>query len=275
MTPPIERTEVLVPGPAEALAALLDVPLPDIVEGLPLLWHWIYLLDRPAQRDLGADGHPTHGGIPEPPEPGRRRMFAGGQVRTLAPLRVGEPATRRTEVVDQQEKTGRTGRLTFVTVNHRITQRGILVIDERQDLVYRDAVATAAPAQSAELTEVPAAQDEWSVPITPTLLFRYSALTYNGHRIHYDRDYARDIEGYPGLVTHGPLQATVMAEAARARGHQAISGLVFDHRSVAPLFDNQGLVVRANSNADDSTTTTSVRDKYGRITAKGALSLAH
>ncbi|AUI59738.1 hypothetical protein [Amycolatopsis sp. BJA-103] len=122
-----EVAEVPQPGPAEALSSLLDVEMPDLErEGLPLLWHWFYLLDRPAQADLGPDGHPVRATTPAPPEPGRRRMWAGGRVRTLGPLRCGLPATRRTEVLSVQEKQGRTGRLTFVvTATTSVTSKAI------------------------------------------------------------------------------------------------------------------------------------------------------
>jgi 3-methylfumaryl-CoA hydratase len=257
------RSELLLPGPAEALGALLDVPVPDLeTEGLPLLWHWLYLLDRPAQTDLGRDGHPIRNAIPAPPEPGRRRMWAGGRVRTRGPLRCGLPATRRTRLKSVQDKQGRTGLLTFLVVEHHIEQAGQVVIEEEQDIVYRaPGVTTAAEAGP----ELPAADDEWSIEVSPTLLFRFSALTYNAHRIHYDRDYCRDVEGYPGLLTHGPLQALAMAEAARGSGHE-----LFEYRLISPLFDHQGMVVRAV--AEDGRTTTSVRDRYGRQTATGTLS---
>jgi len=262
-----EVAEVLQPGPAEALSSLLDVEMPDVDrDGLPLLWHWFYLLDRPAQADLGPDGHPIRATIPAPPEPGRRRMWAGGRVRTLAPLRCGLPAVRRTEVLSVQEKQGRTGRLTFVTTGHKIIQDGRVVVDEDQDIVYRDAASEQAKAATEE-PEVPVADGEWAIDISPTLLFRFSALTYNAHRIHYDRDYARDVEGYPGLLTHGPLQALAMAEAARRQG---IGGeLAFDYRLVSPLFDHQGLIVRAEAGADE--TATAVRDRHGRRTATGTV----
>ncbi|MEV4603468.1 MaoC family dehydratase N-terminal domain-containing protein [Amycolatopsis sp. NPDC049253] len=257
-----ERTELLVPGPAEALGALLDVPVPDLDggEGLPLLWHWLYLLDRPAQADLGPDGHPVRNTVVAPPAPGRRRMWAGGRVRTRGTLRCGEPATRHSTVLSTQDKQGRSGLLTFVVVGHRIEQGGQVVVEEEQDIVYR-------PLGGATTSEdgpvVPAAPDEWSIAVTPALLFRFSALTFNAHRIHYDRDYARDVEGYPGLLTHGPLQVLAMAEAARARGSHG--GAHFEYRLVAPLFDHQGLIVRADSQ------TTSVRDVFGRQTATGTL----
>jgi 3-methylfumaryl-CoA hydratase len=269
----IERTELLVPGPAEALSRLLNVPLPDLSagEGLPLLWHWCYLLERPAQADLGADGHPVRGTIPAPPGLGRRRMWAGGRVRTTGLLRCGEEATRRTSITSTREKEGRSGRLTFVTVQHLILQRGDVVVEEEQDIVYRDASTGSAAPPAAAAAVVPVEPDEWVIDVTPTLLFRYSALTYNAHRIHYDRDYATTVEGYPGLVTHGPLQALAMAEAARA-GRPGPGSRSFDYRLVSPLHDHQGLVARARSDGDQ--TLTSVRDVHGRQTAQGTLVFA-
>jgi 3-methylfumaryl-CoA hydratase len=273
----IERTETLLPEPAQALGALLDVPVPDLEhgEGLPLLWHWIYLLDRPAQADLGPDGHAIRGAIPAPPGPGRRRMWAGGRVRASGSLRCGESATKRTSVLSVQEKNGRSGRLTFVVIAHQILQEGRVVIEEEQDIVYRAAASaagtppapSAAPAPPAADPIVPAADGEWTIEVSPTLLFRFSALTYNAHRIHYDRDYARDAEGYPGLLTHGPLQALAMAEAGRAAGRDADKH--FQYRLISPLFDNQGMVVSAVQ--DQDATVTAVRDRYGRQTASGTL----
>lgn len=275
MSDVVERTELLVPGPAHALGALLDVPVPDLDRGagLPLLWHWVYLLERPAQADLGADGHPVRGTLPAPPGPGRRRMWAGGWVRTSGPLRCGETATKRSRVLSVQDKQGRSGPLTFIVMEHQILQRGHVVIDERQDIVYREASSPPGrrDAPAADGREVPAADGEWQIDVSPVLLFRFSALTYNAHRIHYDRDYARDAEGYPGLLTHGPLQALAMAEAARAAGDAA--GWDRDHdfayRLESPLFDHQGMVVRADR--EQAVTTTSVRDARGRRTASGTL----
>ena len=262
-----ERTELLLPGPARALGALLDLAVPDLEggEGLPLLWHWIYLLDRPAQTDLGPDGHPIRNTVLAPPGPGKRRMWAGGRVRTLGALRCNEPATRHSKVLSIQDKQGRSGPLTFVVVEHQIWQSGQLVVDEQQDIVYRD--ATGAITVPDDGPVVPAGEGEWSIEITPTLLFRFSALTYNAHRIHYDRDYARTVEGYPGLLTHGPLQALAMAEAARALGWTGAT--TFEYRLLAPLFDQQGMLVRAVQDAHSITTT--VRDLHGRQTATGTL----
>jgi 3-methylfumaryl-CoA hydratase len=288
VTEVIERTETLQPEPAYALGALLGVPVPDLERGagLPLLWHWVYLLDRPAQADLGPDGHPVHGTLPAPPGPGRRRMWAGGRVRARGTLRAGSPATKRTSVLSVTEKQGRSGRLIFVTVGHQLLQDGQPVIDEEQDIVYREGVAVPAPAPAAEAAfaeepageppRVPLGDGEWEIDVSPTLLFRFSALTYNAHRIHYDRDYCRDVEGYPGLLTHGPLQALAMAEAARAVGDgdggdrdDGDGARTFEYRLVSPLFDYQGLIVGAVPG--EAGVTTAARDRYGRQTAAGTL----
>jgi 3-methylfumaryl-CoA hydratase len=269
---------MLLPEPACGLGGLLGVPVPDLVhgEGLPLLWHWVYLLDRPAQADLGADGHPLRGTIAAFPGQGRRRMWAGGRVRTHAPLRCGELAAKRSRLLSVQDKLGRSGPLTFIKIEHQILQRERVVIDEQQDIVYRDAVAAGQPQASPEdaATEetAPPADGEWAIEVSPALLFRFSALTYNAHRIHYDRDYARQVEGYPGLIVHGPLQALAMAEAARAAGYPAGpagAGLYFEYRLTAPLFDHQGMVVKAARERD--TLVTAVRNFHGRQTAGGTL----
>jgi 3-methylfumaryl-CoA hydratase len=266
----VRRSEVIAPEPATALVGLLGVAPPDLADGLPLGWHWLHLLERPAQCDLGIDGHPLRGAVPAPPGPGRRRLWAGGSVRSLGPLRVGERATRTSRVLSSAEKTGRSGRLTLVTVGHVIEQAGEVVVEERQDILYRDGGALPlAETGAGKAEEEPVGDGDWEVPVSPTLLFRFSALTYNSHRIHYDRDYARDVEGYPGLVVHGPLQALVMAEAARSRGVPTATGTTLDYRLVAPLFEDQGLVVSAVGDATELTTT--VRDAAGRRTAQGRL----
>jgi 3-methylfumaryl-CoA hydratase len=263
-----EVTELITPGPAQALAGLLGVPPPD--GGLPLLWHWVYLLDRPPQAALGPDGHPARGGIPVPPGPGLRRMFAGGRVSRSGPLRTGAEATRRTWLAGAAVKQGRSGPLHFVTVRSEISQGGRMVVAEEQDLVYREP-APPAQARSAE-HPAPAAGGrgrDWLVEVDPVLLFRFSALTYNAHRIHYDREYARS-EGYPGLVVHGPLQALLMAELARPGLPVACE---YSYRLVAPLFDDQGLIVSAAPDADEGAgaVRVAVRDRAGRATATGVI----
>jgi 3-methylfumaryl-CoA hydratase len=272
----VERTEILLPEPAYALGALLDVRVPDLAdgEGLPLLWHWVYLLDRPAQADLGLDGYPVRGTVAS--FPGGRRMWAGGRVRTRGPLRCGEPATKRSRLLSVREKQGRSGPLTFILVEHQIVQHDRVVIEERQDIVYREAVSIAGqvPPPSGEVPVIRPADGEWAIEVSPTLLFRFSALTYNAHRIHYDRDYARDVEGYPGLLIHGPLQALAMAEAARAAGYPSRpeGDLYFEYRLISPLFDHQGMVV--NAAREQGVTATAVRDIHGRQTATGTLKSA-
>lgn len=165
------------------------------------------------------------------------------------------------------EKQGRTGRLAFVTIGHQIEQGGQVAVEERQDIVYR-AMADGAAPDDQIVEPVPLARDERDIDVSPSLL-RFSALTYNAHRIHYDRDYAQAVEAYPGLVTHGPLQAIVMAEAARARGVTAAPGLTFDYRLIAPLFDRQGMVSGAVAEGRDMRT--AVRDRAGRRTATGLM----
>jgi len=269
----VERTEILDPGPAEALAGLLGVPGPDLDTGLPLLWHTVYLLDRPRQDVLGPDGHPVEGGMPTPPGPGLRRMFAGGRVRTSGALRCGQPATRRTRLVGTVQKSGRTGPLTFVTVAHEISQSGIVVVTEEQDIVYRPPASASGRTPLEPVETVPASLSDWQVAPTPTLLFRYSALTYNAHRIHYDRDYTREVEGYPGLVVHGPLQALLMAEASRRAGGAPAGDQAFTYRLLAPLFDGGALTVRVVQ--EDVGHTTSVHDAAGMRTAAGRMQRAH
>ncbi len=272
MTEVRELTELITPGPAEALAGLLGVPLPD--RGLPLLWLWVYLLDRPPQAILGADGHPARDAIPSPPGPGLRRMFAGGRVSQHGPLRTGAEATRRTWQASSTRKQGRSGPLHFVTVRTEISQDGQVVITDEQDLVYRepaqatDRLASDSPPRppGAPDLQPPAGTRDWPVEVNPVLLFRFSALTYNAHRIHYDRDYAR-AEGYPGLLVHGPLQALLMAELARP---DLPTRCDYSYRLVAPLFDGQGLIVSASAEQDAIRVAT--RDSTGRTTATGVLS---
>jgi 3-methylfumaryl-CoA hydratase len=254
-----EVTELITPGPAQALAGLLGVPEPG--EELPLLWHWVYLLDRPPQSSLGPDGHQARGGMPVPPGPGLRRMFAGGRVWRHGALRIGAEATRRTWQASSARKEGRSGPLVFVTVRTEVSQGGEVVITEEQDLVYREAGADN-QARSAQIVAV-AGRDR-TVTVDPVLLFRFSALTYNAHRIHYDRDYAR-AEGYPGLVVHGPLQALLMAGLAGVGARAEYS-----YRLVAPLYEDQGLVVSAAPDGD--AVRVSCRDTTDRVTATGVIS---
>lgn len=277
MTPPqtgpipaAQYTELLIPGPAEALAGLLDIEMPLATgDPLPPLWHWVYLLARPRQNELGPDGHPMRG-IPEPPGPDRQRMFAGGRVTTYTSLRLGEPATRTTRVLRSVEKNGRSGHITFATIRTEITQADNLAIVEEQDIVYRHTgTRPPAPPQALKPNQDRTARSQYSVniEIDEAALFRFSALTYNAHRIHYDRDYAAS-EGYPDLVIHGPLQALLMSEAIR-RFHVPILGREFSYRLVSPTFGSQRLT--ANLWNSDHRTETQVNDQAEKCTATGRL----
>jgi 3-methylfumaryl-CoA hydratase len=201
--------------------------------------------------------------MPVPPGPGLRRMFAGGRVWRHGPLRPGAPATRRTWQASSARKQGRSGPLHFVTVRTEVSQGGQVAVTEEHDLVYREP-APPAPARSAQI-QAPSDRD-WPVEVNPVLLFRFSALTYNAHRIHYDREYARS-EGYPGLVVHGPLQALLMTELARSRGP---AGSEYSYRLVSPLYEDQGLIVSASSEGD--AVRVSCRDAADRVTATGVIS---
>ncbi len=236
-----ERTGLVDGSQVEALAALLDLDASSLpVRAVPELWHWTHLLDRPAQRDIGPDGHALRGGLLAPPGPDRKRMFAGGRVRTRALLRPDVEATRRSAVVSRTTKEGRSGRLAFVTVRHDYTQAGRLVVSEDADVVYRDATSR---------VDIPLCPPDRPLPqvdgphlrlvVDETTLFRFSALTYNAHRIHYDHGWATH-EGYPGLVIHGPLQALLAGELLRREGPGLI-GHELSYRLVRPAVGPQTL----------------------------------
>jgi len=258
------RTELITLEPAEALAGMLDIDAPSAGDELPALWHWIYLLERRRQSDLGPDGHPRHG-IPAPPGPGRLRMFAGGRVSMHTPLRFRQPATRTTRVIRTVEKEGKSGLLTFVTVRSDIEQGGRLAIADEQDIVYR-APGSTLPAKS-NTAETPAPMGSLALDVDSVVLFRFSALTYNAHRIHYDSAYAAQ-EGYPGLVVHGPLQALMMGELIRRSGVPLV-GQEFAYRLVAPMFGEQRLT--AALNPEETGVSAQVRDATGRVTATSTL----
>jgi 3-methylfumaryl-CoA hydratase len=222
------RWDVITAGPMVALSATLDREDPSPVAGdpVPPLWHWLYFLDAHRQSELGPEGHAKTGGF-LPPVPLPRRMWAGGRFEFKRPLRVGEAATRVSTIVDVQGKRGRTGALVFVTMRHEVG-----ALTEEQDIVYRDH-------SKVESEPLPAPNDAlWTRSIEPddVLLFRYSALTFNAHRIHYDRRYATEVEGYPGLVVHGPLIATLLLDLVRRNLPEA-TVTRFEFRAVRALFD--------------------------------------
>ncbi|WP_029004384.1 FAS1-like dehydratase domain-containing protein [Azorhizobium doebereinerae] len=214
-------------------------------EAAMLTAHWCLAPPAVPMDGLGPDGHPARGGF-LPPVPLPRRMWAGGQLEWHDDLKVGDVVARRSRIADVVVKDGRTGTLCFVTVAHEIVSPRGLAVRERQDIVYRGADAPAGGSGMGQAA--PAAQWQESVDTSPVLLFRYSAITFNGHRIHYDRSYCVEEEGYPGLVVHGPLQATLLAEfAGRLFGRKPKS---FAFRSVRPIFDGPPMTLNAVETAD-------------------------
>jgi len=197
---------------ARLMAATVDRPGPALADGdpLPPLWHWLYFLQARPPGELGRDGHPARGGF-LPPVPLPNRMWAGGEIRWLAPVPLGAAVELRSTVQAVQAKPGRHGPLVFVAVRHALWCGGALAVDERQDLVYKDATP---PGAGSAAADQPLATHRRTWTPDSTQLFRYSALTFNGHRIHYDADYCRAVEGYAGLVVHGPLVATQLADLA-------------------------------------------------------------
>ena len=231
------RSDTITPQMMHAMAATFGLPPPGPV--LPLLWHWTLFADWVPAGLLGPDGHPKRGGFLPPVHDLPRRMWAGGQVEFVAPLHEGEAVRRTSTILTVKEKSGSTGRLVFVTVRHDIAGPAGLAISEEQDIVYRGIEGSAVkPGEAAPPVQAVAARD---VLPDPVLLFRYSALTGNGHRIHYDADYVRDVEGYPGLVVHGPLQATWMAALAAGLGPVRR----FSFRGRRPAFAGHTLAVEA------------------------------
>lgn len=233
-------------APVRALAATLDRPTPEIGNALPAGWQWLFFNPVAPQRQLGNDGHPLR--TPDsflPPLPLPRRMWAGSRIRYLAPLLVGARASRTSRIVRITPKSGKTGQMCFVTVEHRISSGGQECVVEEQDIVYREASSSAAPIESGPF-EAARVRTSWQRLVTPdpVMLFRYSALTFNGHRIHYDLSYARDVEHYADLVVHGPLTATLLQNVAQEfmPGRQLAA---FEFKGLLPLFVNRPVVLTA------------------------------
>ena len=234
------------PVTAQAAAATFDQDAAALTAGaeLPPLWHWFYFLPRIAQSRLGADGHPQReGGSFMPPIPLPRRMFAGARLKWRRPLVLGQPARREAVIRDVVQKTGRSGRLAFVTVSYRYLQTPAdpsdpseLCVEEEQDIVYREPGPALKPPELAEMPALPPESSSRMVTPDSRLLFRFSALTFNAHRIHYDRVYATSEEGYPGLVVHGPLTAMLLLQLGLENTSHAVE--TFRFRSQSPLFDS-------------------------------------
>ena len=265
-----ERSERILASVAASMAATLDLErAPQAGEPLPPGWQWLFF--NPAQRRsaLGTDGHPRLGGF-LPPIESVRRMWAGSRVRYLADLPIEAQATRRSRILKIENKTGRRGSLWFVTVQHVISCDGTPRISEEQDIVYREIAPSAA--ESAPAAQRHDGVPQWSGSVEPdtTLLFRYSALTFNGHRIHYDRAYAREQEGYPDLVVHGPLTATLLQQLARDHGAgRALAH--FDFRGVTPLFVGRPFLLEGRE-AEDGALALWARGPEGELTMSATAS---
>ena len=265
--------DVATPGPVAALAATLDdgLPTPGPGDALPPLWHWLYFLPRPRRSEIGPDGHAARGGF-LPPVALPRRMWAGGRLEWHDAIRVGDALVRTSKVEDVSQKTGRSGTLVFVLVRHTVsTDRGVALVEEH-DIVYRDLPAPDAPPVVAPTAPT---DEAWCSRIEPddVLLFRYSALTFNGHRIHYDRRYVTEVEGYPGLIVHGPLIATLLVESLRTQ-RPAARIARFAFRAVSPLFDIAPFDVCGRPADDGRSVALWARGADGRLAMQATAELA-
>ena len=236
--------------PVTRIAATLDKA--DIFQdgdALPPAWHWLYFLPTTPLAETGPDGHAKRGGF-IPPVPLPRRMWAAGKFDFVRPLRIGQPAHKKSEIVDVALKEGKSGQLVFVPVRHTISGPDGVALVEEQTLVYREAPQPGSPPPQPQAAPTNA---DWSRQIDPNivLLFRYSALTFNSHRIHYDRDHCLH-EGYPGIIVHGPLIATLLLDLVRENlPNETIKQ--FSFRAVSPLFDIHPFTI--NGRREDQTVT--------------------
>ena len=269
----IGRTEhmidVIEPARSNALrAALGDTGSGQAGAAMPLLHHWLYFWNVQPPSGLGEDGHPAKGGF-LPPVPLPRRMWAGGRIEFVKPLLLGERVTKVSTILDVQEKSGKTGALVFVTVEHRLSGESGLAIVEQQDLVYREPAAPgsiAGPSGEGTRPDAP-----WCETVHPdaVLLFRYSALTMNGHRIHYDLPYAMGEEAYPALVVQGPLQASLLIDLAARKLARPIAKFAF--RGQQPAFTGAPLFVCGEPSEDGASVWT---EQDGRKNMTASVTLA-
>ncbi len=278
----IGKTETLLDditaAPLHGLSATLDRDDPPPVPGtaLPPLWHWLYFLPQPRRSEIGPDGHARRGGF-LPPVPLPRRMWAGGRLQWMQwmqgnPLVVGDTIQRVSRIESVTHKAGRSGDLVFVLVKHEVHNARGLALTEEHDIVYRANPQSGDPLPAPQ----PAAQDAtWTETVTPddVLLFRYSALTFNGHRIHYDRKYVTEVEGYPGLIVHGPLIATLLLDLLRNRLPGArLSN--FEFRAVRPVFDIAPFKLHGTPSPDGKTVQLWTEDHEGWLTMQATATLA-
>jgi 3-methylfumaryl-CoA hydratase len=261
------HADTIVAWPVTALSATLDRDdaAPKTGDELPPGWHWLFFLEAKRASELGPDGHPKRGGF-LPPVPLPRRMWAGGRIEFLAPLRIGDAIRRDSEILSVEPKHGRSGDLVFVTVRHTISTGKTAAVREEHDIVYRDA----ARAGDATPPGKPAPQSAaWQRSLTgdPVMLFRYSALTFNGHRIHYDLDYVKNEEHYPSLIVHGPLQTTLLLDLCRRHAARPIKKL--DYRALHPVFHGEHFTVNGNPAADGASAELWTANAAGNLAMTG------
>lgn len=236
-------------GPARALAMTLNQPGAETLgpgDPVPAIWTWLCFLPLAPMSQVGADGHPRRGGF-LPPVDLPRRMWAGSRCEFSAPVRVGDNLERSSAILKVAEKSGAAGAMVFVTVAHEVSANGHLVMREEQDIVY-----VGIPERFTPPAPTPLPSCDWREPVAidPVLLFRFSALTFNGHRIHYDRTYATEVERYPGLVVHGPLQAVLLFDAALRHAPAGARPARFQFRGLRPLFDFDAVTLNGRMDAD-------------------------
>lgn len=265
-------TDLITANSPNGLAATLDRESCFFADRdpLPPLWQWLYFLPLARQSALSPDGHPRKGGF-LPPIELPRRMWAGSRVKFHQPLPIGCSATKTSTIKSIQFKEGRSGKLAFVCIEHEISGETGLAISEEQDIVYRD---NPSPAAAKPQPVLAPREEDYSLRVEPepVLLFRYSALTFNGHRIHYDRDYATQVEGYPGLVVHGPLLATYLVELV-ARQYPDRSIAEFEFKAVSPVFDKGSFVICGLAPDESGRCELWVRNGVGELCVKGAVVL--
>jgi len=253
--------------PARALAATFNRQTEILAQSqLPALWHWLYFLETAAQQDLTPDGHRQRGGF-LPPITLPRRMWAGSQLQFHLPVNIGDPLTRSSTIHSIKEKTGRSGSLVFVKVQHEISRSGQLCITESQDIVYREAAKPGASLPAGEPADS-VSDFQLQFQADSRLLFRYSALTFNAHRIHYDTPYVTEVEGYPGLIVHGPLLATMMLELLWQNLPEAQLS-TFEFKALRPVFDNQACTIRATSPDSEGNVRLWIADHEGALCMQG------
>ena len=261
-------------APLRALSATLDRDDDDPAPGtaLPALWHWLYFLPHQRQSEIGPDGHAKRGGF-LPPVPLPRRMWAGGRLQwhTDNPLVVGDAVKRISRIESVTHKVGRSGDLVFVLVKHELQNVHGLALSEEHDIVYRDNPLPGDPVPPPQAAEQGAA---WTAQVVPddVLLFRYSALTFNGHRIHYDRRYVTQVEGYPGLIVHGPLIATLLLDLLRKNLPNA-SLSHFEFRALRPVFDIAPFKLHGAPTPDGKTVRLWTEDHEGWLTMQATATL--